>query len=171
MRTSLLFATLLLLSFFSCTKPTALLQDNVQEDYKSPTLSHISIYDTIPGKFLNGVSIKEYNGVKALHQSGRYTCYFQYDANAEAILRVVGSLPFRKTDFADSLCRKIERTFSLTGKTILSDDEVNAASFFWTIDPEQFTYYECLKGQQRHTLLINNTTGTILHRIEGQEQV
>jgi hypothetical protein len=167
MRISLLLSVIVAVSFLSCNKPSAYYNDpSTLDEFKFATLSNVSVYDTLPKKAFNYVSLHQLNGIKALYPSGKSTTYFEYEGEASSFLRAISTLPFKASEVSDTFCRKIEQPFSLSGKQLLSDQEINAASFFWGIDPVQYTQYECVKGRQRHTILISNNDGRILHRIE-----
>jgi hypothetical protein len=168
MRSSLFLSILLCIIFFACNKPNSYLSDaSTWEEFRTPSLSNVSVYDTLPKKVFQYASVHQLNGVKAAYSSGRSTTYFELEGEASSFLRAISTLPFSPTEISDTFCRKIEDPFSLSGKQLLSEEEINAASFFWRINPKEYTQYECLKGRQRHTILISNTTGRILHRIEA----
>src|SRR5688572_1886075 len=168
MRISLFISVLVVFGLLSCERPPAYLNDtSTWDEFKTPTLSNVSVYDTLPKKIFQYVAINQLNGIKAAYSSGRSTIYFEFEGDPSSFLRAISTLPFTKTDVSDTFCRKIDKPFSLRGKRLLSDQEIRAASFFWEIDPAEFTQYECLKGKQRHTILVSNTSGRILHRIEA----
>jgi hypothetical protein len=168
MRSSLLLSVLLCIIFFACKKPSSYVGDaSTWNEFKTPTLSNVSVYDTLPKKVFQYTSVHQLSGIKASYASGRSTTYFEYEGEPSSFLRAISTLPFSPTEISDTFCRKIDEPFSLSGKRLLSDEEIKAASFFWGIDPADYTQYECLKGRQRHTILISNTTGRILHRIEA----
>lgn len=162
---SFLYPGLLALVFLACEKPAIHTYEGTWPDYADPSVATVSLYDTLPKKALANVMILELHGVKASYRNGRSTSYFEYEAEPAAIIRALSALPFAKTDVADTLPRKVDGVFSLSGKSILSEREIEAASFFWKIDPKEYTVFECLKGGQRHTLLVGNE-GKILHRIQ-----
>ncbi len=154
--------------FWSCRKNTGVdvEQDNVWQDYKSPTFKHISLYDTLPKNAVSYLSAVEINGVRATYSSGRHTSYLEYVADPMRVLFAVQSIPFAMHEGGDTLCRDMEQAFSLSGNRVLSQEEKRQASFFWNMNPEDFVYYECLKGSQRHTILVSKHSNRILHRIE-----
>ena len=168
MKKSLFLALAVIAMFWSCQRNTAveLEQDNVWVDYKSPTFKHISLYDTLPKRAVDYLAAVEINGVRAIYQSGRHTSYLEYEAEPMRVLFAVQSIPFAMHEGGDTLCRAMNETFSLSGQRVLSKEEKSKASFFWNIDPTDFVYYECLKGRQRHTILVSKTSNRILHRIE-----
>jgi hypothetical protein len=136
------------------------------EEFKAPLLTNVSVYDTLPKKVFQLASVHQLNGIKAAYSSGKSTTYFELEGEASTFLRAISTLPFNPTERSDTFCRRLEQPFSLSGKQVLSEEEIKAASFFWRIDPKDFTLYECLKGNQRHTILVNHHTRRILHRIE-----
>jgi hypothetical protein len=166
MKLSLLFPILLLLSIAACKKPVETTGITWSE-YSNPIITHVSLYDTLPKKSLASLSIKEINGIKAEYGSGKSTAYFEYEANAKELIKIVSLLPFKRCDsISDTLCRKMEMNFSLSAKSVLSSEETNASNFFWDINPMEYAFYECIKGTTRHTILVNKLSNKILHRIE-----
>lgn len=156
---------LLILSIFACEKPkdTSYLPD----EYANPQIAQITLHDTLSTPSLSHLSIQELKGVKASYISGRYTCYFEYNANQQDLLKVINTLPFDiNTRLSDTVCRKMDGEFSLSGQRILSNQEIASSAFFWNINPEDFTYYECIKSPMRHTILLDKHSNRILHRIE-----
>jgi hypothetical protein len=150
---------------FACQKPVETI-DSTWTEYAKPFITNASIYDTLPVA-KHRLSIKENKGVKVVYASGKSTSYFEYETDPKKLITIISALPFEKGNaLNDTLCRKVEHTFSLSAKNVLSGDELASANFFWSIEPKNYTYYECLKYPARHTLLINNITGRILHRIE-----
>jgi hypothetical protein len=156
---------LLILSIFACEKPKY--NSYLPDEFANPQITQATLLDTVSEKLLSNLTIQELKGVKATYVTGRYTCYFEYNANQHDILKVINTLPFNiNTRLSDTLCRKIDEPFSLSGKRILSDQEVASSVFFWNINPEDFTYYECIKSPMRHTILLDKHSNRILHRIE-----
>jgi len=156
---------LLILSIFACEKPknTSYLPD----EYANPQITAITLRDTLSSKLLYGLSIQEIKGVKASYVTGRYTCYFEYNANQQDLINIINTLPFDiNTRLSDTQCRKMEGNFSLSGKRTRSQKELTSSEFFWNIDANDFTYYECIKSPMRHTILLDNHSNRILHRIE-----
>jgi hypothetical protein len=154
--------------FWSCQRNTGVEveQDSVWQDYKSPTFKHISLYDTLPENVVNYIAATEINGVRAMYSSGRHTSYLEYEADPMRVLFAVQSIPFAMHEGGDTLCRDMNQKFSLSGNRVLSKEEQQQASFFWNMNPDEFVYYECLKGSQRHTILVSKNSNRILHRIE-----
>ncbi len=163
---SFILPTLLILSIFACKKPSES-SSYLLNEYESPEIKLVSLLDTLPSNSLSNLSIQELKGIKATYVTGRYTCYFEYNANQQELLRAINILPFNmNTRLSDTQCRKIDGDFSLYGKRTRSDKEVASSSFFWNINPEDFTYYECIKSPMRHTILLDKHSNRILHRIE-----
>ncbi len=157
--------TLLILSIFACKKPVD--TSFLLNEHESPEIKLVTLRDTLPNSSLSNLPIQELKGVKATYVSGRYTCYFEYNANQQEVLRAIDILPFDiNTRLSDTQCRKMDGDFSLSGKRILSNQEINSSAFFWSINPEDFTYYECIKSPMRHTILLDKYSNKILHRIE-----
>jgi hypothetical protein len=162
---SLILPSLLILSIFACTKPND--KSYLPDEYANPKLTSVTLRDTLPASSLANLFIQESKGVKATYVTGRFTTYFEYNANQQDLLKTINTLPFDiNTRLSDTLCRKIDGQFSLSGKQFLSNEEIESSSFFWNINPEDFTYYECIKSPMRHTILLDKHSNRILHRIE-----
>jgi len=166
MKTALTFVAILLLAFTGCKKNRdyEALLDITHDDI--PVITTVSIYDTLPKNSLQHVALRQLHGIKAEYASGRYTCYFAYQADATELLRRISALPFRRGQYADTLCRRMPESFSLSGQRLLSEQERQSSAFFWPSNPDAYTHYECVKGNQRHTILINKIDDIVLHRIE-----
>ena len=171
MKTALTFVALLLLAFTGCKKNTdyQALLDNADADNIPVIITTVSVYDTLPRNALVQLDLFQTHGVKVEHATGRYTCYFAYETGSAAeLLRRISALPFRRGQPADTLCRKMTQPFSLSGQKLLSEAEQRSSAFFWPAHTGDYTHYECVKGNQRHTILISKVDDTVLHRIEGR---
>ena len=128
-----------------------------------------SIKDMLPLESVTN-EIKEVNGHKIRYRyPNKYVYYFEYEADYEKILTVVGSLKFKINDKdSDMYCRLIlDKSRVIPRSSSLHWREYNVGYFFWDIQPEKFTFYECIKSPDKHTLLISNSSKRILHRIES----
>lgn len=167
----ILFPIAIMLLIAACERPTKAINDTAiygWDEYKNPVITRVSLHDTVSKKFTNALNIASVNGIKASYPSGKYTAYFEYKADPEKVLNAIGRLPFKTSNaVSDTTCRALALRFSLSGKLLLSVNEIKASSFFWNINPQDFFYYECLKAPERHTILINKITGMVLHRIES----
>jgi len=163
---SFILPALLILSIFACEKPRD--TSYLLNEYDQPEITNVTLRDTLPkNDVLSNLFIEESKGVKAIYKSGRYTCYFEYKANQQDILKIINTLPFDiNTRLSDTQCRKMNQDFSLNGKRIRSGKEIESSAFFWDINPEDFVYYECIKSPMRHTLLLDKHSNRILHRID-----
>jgi hypothetical protein len=167
MRIAFIFPLLLIASAFACSKHKSKISTEWNE-YASPRIENVRLYDSIPALAKHHLAIKELHGIKVNYISGRSASYFEYEADAEKLIKTLGALPFLKSnEVSDTLCREMQHSFSLSGNKVLSAQEIKAASFFWKINTDEYQYYECIKWPSRHTLLINKTTGRILHRVEA----
>lgn len=167
MKRSILLALAVIGVLWSCQRNTmADLEQDVWEAYRSPTFKHISLYDTLPKNAVTYLAAVEINGVRATYPSGRHTSYLEYEADPMRVLFAIQSIPFAMHEGGDTLCRDMNEQFALSGQRVLSQEEKSKASFFWNIDPAEFVYYECLKGPQRHTILVSKNSNRILHRVE-----
>jgi len=153
----------------ACKKPTEALNESAWSEYSNPSISKAYLNDSIPQKFLTELSAKELNGIKVTYKSGKSTSYYEYEADGDNLLSIITKLPFKLKTHAriDSTYRAMNIPFSLSGQKILTNKEIVASAFFWKINPNEFDYYECLKGSARHTVLINKKTNQILHRVES----
>jgi hypothetical protein len=157
---------LLLLFSFACKKPNASLQADAFADIP-PLILRTSLKDTLTKKVLTTLQLNDTEGVKIKYQNGNYASYFTYEADGDALLRAIGSLPFpRYVIKADTVCHAISfRDIALLKKNV-TNAEYEASAFFWDIDATNYDVYECLKPPLRHTLLISKTTRQVLHRAE-----
>jgi hypothetical protein len=166
LRSGLIFPVLLIASAFSCKKPKETASG--WKEYQSPVIEKVSLLDSLSSKALQNLNIKEINGVRVIYKSGKSASYFEYEADACALLKVINTLPFKRTNaITDTVCRAMEIPFSLSGKVVLSEEEIAATYFFWEVGPKDFLYYECIKAPQKHTILISKTTDRVFHRIES----
>jgi hypothetical protein len=166
MKTSILFIGILLLAFTACKKSAdyEALIDSGYEDV--PLITTVSLEDSLAKGALGQLGVQQLHGIKVEHASGDTTSYFAYRTDAVALLRRISALPFRRGQQADTLCRVMPQPFSTAGLRLLSGHERQASAFFWPIDPSQYIHYECIKGRQRHTILVSRLDNTVLHRIE-----
>ena len=157
---------LLLLFTFACKKPAASVNDDNFADIP-PLILRTSLKDTLTKKVLTTLQLNDTEGVKIKYQNGNYASYFTYEADGDALLRAIDSMPFpRYAIKADTVCYPISyRDIALLKKKI-NGAEYEAASFFWDADVTEYDVYECLKPPLRHTLLISKTTRQVLHRAE-----
>src|SRR5688572_3125818 len=101
----LVFIACAITLFFSCKRPAELLNDTTTwSDYRSPLLASVSVYDTLPKKALAQVSIHEIHGIKATYPSGKFTSYFEYEADPNRLVLALQSIPFSMYDVGDTLC-------------------------------------------------------------------
>ena len=166
----ILFPILLIFTIISCERPTRAINSDMYgwNEYSHPIITRVSLRDTLSKKITKVLNNTDASGVKVSHPSGKYTLYFEYTADPDNLLNAIATLPFKKSNaVSDTTCRTQSLPFSLSGKLLLSEHEIEASSFFWNINPQEFLYYECLKAPERHTILINKVTGKILHRIES----
>lgn len=131
----------------------------------------VSISDSsVRAEILNSYSIdlKEIHGIK-VYSSDSLSYYFEYEADYNQILNAISLLPVRIDDHRTSIRCGLMNSNSNPMQDFkgLSKTEVSASEFFWKANPEEYTFYECLKGSLKHTLLISKTSAKILHRIEG----
>ena len=112
--------------------------------------------------------IRQLNGVRILDpDTGKYTYYFEYIANKQDTLRRISALPFLKDNRPSSLmCELMNTPLNPLDHSALTQEERDAASFFWDARADEFIFYECYKSPVKHTLLLSKTSDQILHKVE-----
>ncbi len=124
--------------------------------------------DILQPSIIDGM--KEIHGVKiTFADPGKVAYFFEYEANAQDTLKVVGSLPFAIDNNASSLaCTLLEsKSNPLEADETLPEQVREATAFFWNSKASDFTFYECIKSPLKHTLLISKTSSRILHKVES----
>jgi hypothetical protein len=131
------------------------------------TVSDSSIRTDILNSY--ALEIKEIHGVKIHdHDADSVSYYFEYEADFQDILNAIAALPVTIDD------NRISTQCGLMNRDVnplelfkgLSKKEQDASGFFWKAKPEEYVFYECLKGSMRHTLLVSKSSSKILHWIE-----
>jgi hypothetical protein len=125
---------------------------------------------SIRAEILNSSSIdlKEIHGIKVSSKDS-LSYYYEYEGDYNKILDAISSMPVRIDDNRTSLHCGLMNSDSnpLESFQKLSKTEVTASEFFWKAKPEEYTFYECVKGSMKHTLLVSKTSTKILHHIES----
>jgi hypothetical protein len=113
--------------------------------------------------------LKQLHGVRITYvDRTKIAYYFEYEANVQDTLKVIGSLPFVIDDNASSLeCTLMESKTNPLETMETSEQVREATAFFWNLKPSDFIFYECAKSPLKHTLLISKTSSRILHKIES----
>ena len=154
----IIFAALILLT----------VKEKVIDIYAGVTVSDSSFRTDILNSF--DLEIKEIHGVRVdNHDADTVSYYFEYEAeDYNEVLNAISALPARIDDNRYSIrCGLLNSpTNPLDASKKLAKDELNASDFFWEATPGDYTFYECLKGSMRHTLLVSKTSSRVLHRIE-----
>jgi hypothetical protein len=157
---------LLLLFTFACKKPAASIHDDAFADIP-PLILRTSLKDTLTRNVLTTLQLNDAEGVKIKYQNGNYASYFAYEADHDALLQAIGSLPFpRYAIKADTVCYPISFRDIALLKQKVTGAEYEASSFFWDVDETKYDVYECLKPPMRHTLLVSKSSKQVLHRAE-----
>jgi hypothetical protein len=165
MRGFVIIIPLLLLFTFACKKPAYVNNDNFADI--PPLILRTSLKDTLTKKVLTALQLHDSEGVKIKYQNGNYASYFAYEADRDALLQAISSLPFpRYTIKADTVCYPLSFRDIALLKQKISGTEYEASSFFWDADVMEYDIYECLKPPLRHTLLVSRNTKQVLHRAE-----
>jgi hypothetical protein len=163
---ALILPTLMILAMFACKKPH--LSDNYGIDSNEPIVFTARLSDSIPAKTFELLQVSEIEGisVKYVHER-REVRYFEYDAESERVLSAIRRSPFSiDAQFADTGCRQIASNEIHSANHTISSSEKNMANFFWSIKPEEYEVFECVKPFVKHTLLFHKNSTQVLHRIE-----
>lgn len=112
--------------------------------------------------------LQQLHGVRIINpDTGKFTYYFEYIANKQDTLRRIASLPFLKDNRPSSLaCEVMYSPLNPLDNSALTQEELDATSFFWNARADEFTFYECYKSPVKHTLLLSKTSDHILHKVE-----
>ena len=131
-----------------------------------PITQPTSLADSIPIEYYQQLHVVEKRGNKFI-EKGKAVTYLEYETDAHVLLKTIANLPFSKYAMrADTVC--VETGFyELTAlKNSISKEELSTGSYFWNIETENYQLYECIKGYEKHTLLISKNSEQVLHRIE-----
>lgn len=132
-----------------------------------PLVVRTALADTLPDRAMQNLRLENVQGIKVKYATGRYTSYFDYEADRSTVLSTIGKLPFSKhAQLADTTCRRIPNESIELMKSIVSAEEQETGTLFWDADVNEFDVYECFKAPFRHTLLIGKKTTRVIHRIE-----
>ena len=154
----------LIASAFCCTKPRSAHDIAMAEHRNTAVTFTTSLADTIPAKSLNQLHIGNVLGIKYRDLDGTEVRYFNYVVSKTDLLRMVAQLPFSVSDSkSDSLCRKVPPENLEQYKA--SPGEMQAVPEFWT-SKNNSDIYECIKGSQRHTLIFDDRSNRVYHRVE-----
>ncbi|HEY3430154.1 MAG TPA: hypothetical protein VGK39_05705, partial [Cyclobacteriaceae bacterium] len=111
-------------------------------------------------------NLREIHGV-SITRADKVSYYYEYEADHHQVLNVLASLPFRLDNNKSSVqCGWMNSDSNPLEYENISEAEVEASAFFWRANPEEYSFYECLKSPLKHTLLISKTSPRILHRVE-----
>lgn len=116
------------------------------------------------------VDVHEIHGVKiSCNDQNKYAYYFEYRANALDTIRAIEALPFdpygRVSSTSCVLMNSDENP--LEERTAFPEEVQHAIAFFWNANPEDFTFYECIRSPEKHMVLISKTSDRILHKVES----
>ncbi len=131
-----------------------------------PSKQSTSLADSIPIEYYQQLKVVEKQGNR-IYENGKAVTYLEYETDAGQLLKTIARLPFSKYAMrADTVCLEIGFYGFAALRGSLSEDERQAGSFFWSATPQSYQRYECVKGNEKHTLLINRNSHQVLHRIE-----
>ena len=136
-------------------------------DFMPPLIVRTALADSLPPQAIKKLQLENIQGIKVKYATGRYVCYFDYDADRSSLLDTIARLPFSKfTPLADTTCRRIPIESIELMRAMVSPEERETGNSFWHADIDEFEVYECIKAPFRHTLLIGKKTTRVIHRIE-----
>ncbi len=125
-----------------------------------------SLADSIPIEYYQQLNVVEKQGIRFFDKDKVIT-YLEYETDPQALLKIIASLPFSKFAVrADTVCIETGFYGFATIRNAISTEEQEAGSYFWNIEPNDYQVFECIKGYEKHTLLINRDSDQVLHRIE-----
>ncbi len=131
-----------------------------------PVTYSTSLADSIPIEYYRQLNVVEKQGNK-FFEKGKVVTYLEYETEATALLKTIGSLPFSKYAVrADTVCIQTGFAEFTVLKNSISKDELRSGSYFWNVEPTDYHLFECIKGYEKHTLLISIHSDQVLHRIE-----
>jgi hypothetical protein len=166
MKKLLALPLLALFAVAGCNKPAHLKALTVSD--APPAIFDTSLDDSIDTKYLRPLALENVIGTQIKYTTGQYACYFEYQADPGQLLQMLSNLPFpRYAHAADTTCYAIPVEDIIAQKNLVRTAEYEASTTFWDVDAKEYTAYTCLKPPLRHTLLVNNRSRQVLHRIES----
>lgn len=143
--------------------------DFVDTETASAIAFRTTLADTLGEKTFQKLHIANVEGVKIKYITGNTTSYFEYRADSKTVIKAISELPFPKyASLADTRCRPIPFERVRERKGSITSLEYQNSESFWNVNESNVEVYECLKGDELHTLLIDKKSNRILHRIEFQ---
>ncbi len=131
-----------------------------------PFTQTTSLEDSIPMEYYRQLNVVEKQGNK-FFEKDKAVAYLEYETDVQALLKTIASLPFSKYAVrADTVCIETGFYGFTSIRNSISAEELNTGSYFWNIEPNDYRVYECIKGYEKHTLLISKNSDQVLHRIE-----
>jgi hypothetical protein len=115
------------------------------------------------------IEVKEIHGIQVTdHDADTVSFYFEYEADYREVLNTISALPIQIDDNISAMrCGLLNSpTNPLDNSKKIAREEVDASEFFWDAKPEEYIFYECLKGSLKHLLLVSKTSSRILHKVE-----
>lgn len=166
MKQTLYFVPLLFISaFFGCQSPEKKHITYEQAENAPPLVIYTSLDDTLPKKSMQALNLPRVLGTKVKYMTGHYASYFEYEADGDDVLRMIGNLPFSMEAVrADTTCLKMDKRHLDLIRDKISPQEYENASAFWSAG-DDFEIYACVKYPYLHTVLINRKSNKVLHRV------
>jgi hypothetical protein len=166
MRVLLLLPLLILFSLAACKKSEQF-HTLDKSALPPPLVVFTSLANTLPANTFQNLHVQNVQGIKLKYATGQYISYFEYEADRNTVLRVIGNVPFSKhSTLADTTCRRVANESIQILKSIVSMEEQEMGISFWEASAHETEVYECLKPPFKHILIINRDSPRIRHRIE-----
>jgi hypothetical protein len=164
MKSGVIFSIIFLALISACKTPVEHEVTSLNEI--SQVVFYTSLKDSIPEKTYRDLNVNP-TGLKVIGLTGADVRYFEYQSDAERVIRALSNSPFDMDyNTSDTICREIskeELSRSLNYSRSADDDYT---SNFKNYDAERFEAYECIKPPLVHHILINRSSGQVFHRIE-----
>ena len=131
-----------------------------------PTIQSITLADSIPVEYYRQLTVVEKQGNRIV-ENGKVVTYLEYETDPDQLLKTIARLPFSMHAVrADTTCLEIGFYGFEAVRNSLSESELQAGAYYWSVKPEDYQRFECVKGNEKHTLLIRKDSDQVMHRIE-----
>lgn len=174
-----LFPLLLISAIITCKEPPKENNDATIPQARNttawknlpPVVFEASLADTLPAQTTARLGLQNISGTALKYLTGTNAYYFTYYAEKNSLLHEMSLIPFSRYGFlSDVNCRPMGTSYLSTIQPPTDSLEYAKSIAFWEADPNCYDLYECIKSPWRHTLLINKSSGQVLHRIDNLGQ-
>jgi hypothetical protein len=156
---------LLLLAAFACSKPEVDTSDQV--DRVGMVTFSTSLKDSLPVKTFENLGIKNVTGTKTQRLDGNEISYFEYQADVEVLISELSKSSFDiYAPVADTICHRISYQDLIANLGTGNFDLSIYPASFYQANTANIEIYECIKFPLTHHLLIERSSGKILHIIQ-----